>query len=77
MNKIGCASYALRDKINDPEIGWERVADFLAEQKVDFIEINNVFVDDSQPGFQKVVDIFESRGLEPLQLTIDGNNFFQ
>ncbi|MHA1679604.1 MAG: sugar phosphate isomerase/epimerase family protein [Promethearchaeota archaeon] len=66
------ATYSLRDEIKD--IGMAGIADFLEEIGLKFVEINNVF---TTP--EKLVQdarIFRDRGIEPILLTVDGNNFF-
>ena len=75
MEKLSVATYAARHIINDSPKGMEEFADFLVEQKVPFVEINNMFTKPEK--LQETVRIFTDRGITPNQLTIDGNNFFQ
>ncbi len=70
--QISCASYSLRDEIK--QIGMAGVADFLNELGIKFVEINNVFTTPEK----LVTDAktFTSKGITPIMLTVDGNNFF-
>src|SRR6056297_387087 len=75
MADIAVATWSVRHALKDESIGFEGVADFLNENNINFIEINNRFTTPKElPG---VIDLFEEYGISTFQLTVDGNNFFQ
>ena len=70
--KISMATYSLRDEIK--EIGMEGIADFLDEIGLKYVEVNNVFTKPER--LPKDAKLFRDRGIEPILLTVDGNNYF-
>jgi len=72
---IAVALYAFRNVIKDPNVGIKGIIKFLQDQKINLVELNNIFTTPSNlPNFGKQ---FLDAGLVPIQLTVDGNNFFQ
>jgi len=71
---ISVATYALRNVLKDPSIGVNGIADFLIQQKITLVELNNCFT--TPEGLHDFAKPFIERGIKPNQLTVDGNNFF-
>ncbi len=72
---IAVAMYALRNVLKDPKFGIEGIIKFLQEQKINLVELNNSFVTPAE--LPNVGKRFMDMGMTPIQLTVDGNNFFQ
>ena len=72
---IAVAMYALRNVLKDPKFGLEGIIKFLQEQKIDLVELNNSFTTPAE--LPKLGKRFLDAGLQPIQMTVDGNNFFQ
>ncbi|MFX0097978.1 MAG: sugar phosphate isomerase/epimerase family protein [Candidatus Hodarchaeota archaeon] len=66
------ATYSLRMEIG--KIGMKGVADFLEELGIKFVEINNTLTKSKK--LKENAELFKKRGITPVLLTIDGNNFF-
>jgi sugar phosphate isomerase/epimerase len=72
---IAVAMYALRNVLKDPKIGVDGIIKFLQEQKISLVELNNTFTTPAElPTLGKR---FVDAGMQLIQLTVDGNNFFQ
>src|SRR5271157_1802280 len=71
---IAVAIYALRNVFNDPAIGVPGIIDFLHKQDIDLVELNALY---TQPDkFTEFAATFVDAGIRPIQVTVDGNNFF-
>ncbi len=73
--RIALATYSARHVLNEGDVGWTKLVDFMVEKSISNVEINNVFVEPEN--FSKRVQLFTDKEITPIQLTIDGNNFFQ
>lgn len=65
----------MRNRIRENKGDMKVVADFMVKNGIKFVEINNIF---TKP--EKLSDdckMFSDHGITPIQLTVDGNNFFQ
>ncbi len=72
---IAVAIYAVRNVLKDTKIGVDGIIKFFQEQNINLVELNNSFVTPADlPNFAKR---FVEAGITPIQLTVDGNNFFQ
>ena len=74
MEKISVASYSFRNSIKNG-MSWEKIADKLNEWGIKFVELNNAFMKPKE--VPDVAKIFKNKGITPILLTIDGNNYFQ
>ena len=72
---ISVAVYAMRNIIKDPSFGINGMAEFLVNNEINLVEINNSFT--KREEIHQFVQPFFDRGISLIQLTIDGNNFFQ
>ncbi len=72
---ISVAVYAMRNIIKDPSFGINGMAEFLVNNEINLVEINNSFTKAEE--IHQFVQPFLDRGISLIQLTIDGNNFFQ
>lgn len=72
---IAVAIYAVRNVFKDPKIGVDGIIKFFQEQNINLVELNNTFtkVNELPQLAKKFIDV----GITPIQLTVDGNNFFQ
>jgi sugar phosphate isomerase/epimerase len=75
MSNISVASYSLRNLLKDPSFGFKGIADFLEKQEIKYVELNNIFL--KPETFSETVKIFTDKGITPIMITVDGNNFFQ
>ena len=73
--QIALATYSLRNRIREPHYGMKGVADFMVKNGIKFVEINNLFTTPTE--LPSIAKIFSDSGIVPIQLTVDGNNFFQ
>jgi sugar phosphate isomerase/epimerase len=72
---IAVAMYALRNVLKDPTVGVDGIIKFLQEQKIDLVELNNTFTTPAE--LPRLGKRFVDAGMQLIQLTVDGNNFFQ
>ncbi len=75
MAKLAVATYSVKSALKDDSIGLEGIIEFLHNNNVKHVEINNIFTKPEKLG--QMVANFKESGITPFQLTIDGNNFFQ
>jgi sugar phosphate isomerase/epimerase len=74
MDKISIASYSFRNSIKNG-MSFDKIADKLNEWGVKFVEINNSFTTPKE--LPEVAKTFKNKGITPILVTIDGNNYFQ
>jgi len=72
--QISISTYSFRDLIRQ-FWSFNQIGDKLNELNVKFVEINNSFTNPN--GLIKICDMFREKGINPILLTIDGNNYFQ
>ena len=64
-----------RNILKDPKIGLPGMVDFLVNNQIELVEFNNPLI--TLKGFHDTVQTFMDHSITPIQLTIDGENFFQ
>ncbi len=72
---IAVAIYAVRNVFKDPKIGVDGIIKFFHEQQINLVELNNSFTTPAE--LPLLAKRFVDEGITPIQLTVDGNNFFQ
>lgn len=73
--QIALATYSLRNRIRDTNFGMKGVVNFMVKSRIKFVEINNIFTNPAE--LPSLAKMFSDAGIQPIQLTVDGNNFFQ
>jgi sugar phosphate isomerase/epimerase len=73
--KIAVASWSVRDLLVSGIQGFVQFSDFLVENYIRHVELNNLFI--PIPEWDTVISVFKERRINPLILSIDGADMFQ
>jgi sugar phosphate isomerase/epimerase len=92
-DKLAVSTWALRQSIKDPDVGFAGLVDFLSQNGIKYAELNSFFLDcpgKSPPLLKRVVsrhfgtisakraiEMLGARSIKPALLTIDATNLFQ
>ncbi|MBN1412731.1 MAG: sugar phosphate isomerase/epimerase [Spirochaetales bacterium] len=73
--KLAVASWSVRDLLATGIKGFIEFADFLVENYIRYVELNNLFIPYTE--WDNIVNIFRERKIIPVILSIDGADLFQ